>query len=644
MKIKINPLIFITLFLFSCQQKVSYLEQALGLAGYNRVELEKVITHYSYNEADSLKLKAAIFLIENMPGHYSYAGEDISKYYEEAMPVLTSDLPIEAKKEKLAMISARYPHISTKTVQDIEIITADYLIQNIDQAFHLWQHPWAQHLDFGQFCEYLLPYKCFELQQLDQWKDTLSIRFTNRLQALYAVESYDSPLHASLMALQELREYVHPVVETNRRFHPFKSASTIYKLPCGPCNDYVNLAVSTLRSIGLPAVIESLPQWGRHHLGHTWYALWADKGKMMPSAWDLQTNPGNYSFPYERIPKVFRQSYSINRQTEEYFRKSLHKHSTFSVFNQDVTDEYMTTSNLSIPVFDQNISENYVYIALFNGNEWNIVDYGTIEKKCAQFTKMGREVVYIVLGLVDSRLVPISHPFILKREGSPEYLIADTTNTQEVVLRRKYPQNANVANMQHRILNGRIQAADTESFDNPVTLYSIDDLHLPDLIDLNPHRPYRYWRYLSPENSYGSIAELQFFQHSPDKRIAGRIIGTTGLPGWEREKAFDDNWLTSFTASLPDDSWIGMDFGKAVSIRKVRCVPRTDDNCIHFGDTYELKYWDTDNWRSLGVKTANENYLVYEHVPGNALLWLSNLTRGRDERIFIYKDNKQIWW
>jgi hypothetical protein len=47
------------------------MEAVLKRAGGNRPELEKVLQHYSVNPGDSLKYKAAVFLIENMPGHYS---------------------------------------------------------------------------------------------------------------------------------------------------------------------------------------------------------------------------------------------------------------------------------------------------------------------------------------------------------------------------------------------------------------------------------------------------------------------------------------------------------------------------------------------------------------------------------------------
>lgn len=638
-----NGFVFIlVLFVFSC--KNSRLEQALLLAGPNRTELEKVIAHYSSQESDSLKLKAALFLIENMPGHYSYKGNAILAYYKEAEPVLLSELSAAEKEDSIKKISAKYPNLSANIVSDIQIITAGYLIKNIDRSFELWGNPWAKHLTFDQFCEYILPYKCFELQQLDGWRDTLSGKFTNDLYAFYRDETYDSPFHASQMVLNELRRTVKASVTYARPYYPFQSASTIYKVSSAPCDDYVKLGVSTLRSAGVPVVMESIPQWGRHYLGHTFYSLLNDHGKMMPSPWDITSNPGMYSFPTERIPKVFRYSYAINRQTEEYLKKASYRHPAVDVFKKDVTDEYTVTSDLSVPVLTKKLEDRYVYIAVFNNKDWNVVDYGMIDKEHAEFKKMGRNALYIVLGFNGNGLIPVSYPFVLDQAGKVEYFVADTLKKQQVVLTRKYPKSANVANMQYRILHGRIQASDTENFSDPVTLYTIDNLEYPDLISLHPDKPYRYWRYLAPDMSYGNISELQFFQDTADKRVMGKIIGTEGVPGWEREKAFDNDWLTCFQTEASDHSWIGMDFGKPVLIQKVRCIPRTDDNYIHVGDKYELKFWDSSSWHSLGTKVADENHLIYDQVPEHAVLWLSNLTRGREERIFVYKGNKQIWW
>lgn len=52
------------------------MEKALKMAGTNRAELEKVMEHY---RGDSLKLRAARFLIENMQYHFSVNERFVSK-------------------------------------------------------------------------------------------------------------------------------------------------------------------------------------------------------------------------------------------------------------------------------------------------------------------------------------------------------------------------------------------------------------------------------------------------------------------------------------------------------------------------------------------------------------------------------------
>lgn len=87
---------FILISLFcSCKDNVDYLEYALISAGRNRPQLEQVLEHY---KDDPEKLSAAKFLIENMPAHYSYQGEDINRYYELAYKIITSNL-LQRNKE-----------------------------------------------------------------------------------------------------------------------------------------------------------------------------------------------------------------------------------------------------------------------------------------------------------------------------------------------------------------------------------------------------------------------------------------------------------------------------------------------------------------------------------------------------------------
>ena len=160
------------LVLFSCQGKHSdYLEQALRLAGDNRSELESVLAHY---KNDSLKYQAAVFLIENLPGHTSYKfPEHLVQYYNEIDTAVSADFDNETNRNAMERISRKYEILEKlETIPDIQLITAGYLIDNIDRAFDVWQNgEWATHVSFDDFCEYILPYKGYELQTLDNWRE-----------------------------------------------------------------------------------------------------------------------------------------------------------------------------------------------------------------------------------------------------------------------------------------------------------------------------------------------------------------------------------------------------------------------------------------------------------------------------------------
>ena len=132
--------------LFSCQSsEEKQLEKVLTLSGNNRPELEKVLEHYKENEADSLKLRAAKFLIMNMPGHQSYIGKDIEEYYVEAEKIIFSDRKIDEQVNELNNLLLEFPSDDFEFKEDYSVIKASYLIQSIDAAFDDWQQGrWAR--------------------------------------------------------------------------------------------------------------------------------------------------------------------------------------------------------------------------------------------------------------------------------------------------------------------------------------------------------------------------------------------------------------------------------------------------------------------------------------------------------------------
>lgn len=89
-----------------------------------------------------------------------------------------------------------------------------------------------------------------------------------------------------------------------------------------------------------------------------------------------------------------------------------------------------------------------------------------------------------------------------------------------------------------------------------------------------------------------------------------------------------------------------MDMGRPLSVSSIRIVPRSDDNDIRPGDTYELFYWGEGNkWESCGIRKAESNVLSFDGVSKGALMWLRNYTRGMDERPFLIDGDGGVeWW
>ena len=81
------------------EESISSLEFALRVAKNNRRELEKVLCYYQKNLADSLKYKAACFLIENMP-YYSYTyGEELEEYKKDKRKFIHDALNVSYDQE-----------------------------------------------------------------------------------------------------------------------------------------------------------------------------------------------------------------------------------------------------------------------------------------------------------------------------------------------------------------------------------------------------------------------------------------------------------------------------------------------------------------------------------------------------------------
>jgi len=416
----------------------SALEQVLNSAGSNRPELESVLPHYRTTDVNPDKLRAAEFLIENMPAHYSYADDRIYEYYDYAARILADKnlTPEQQRDSLLAVTDLKYRDLPGQIVPDAQIIKADYLIRTIDTSYDGWVNcDWASQLTFDEYLEWLLPYKAAELQELDAWRDTLLAHFGKGLE--HPVKNdveYNTTIATANMLRNDAYHGLNRYGLYTRAGLPLLNAHLQASQTYGNIPDYALTAVLIFRSAGVPAVLDETPVGSRGTAATSWYVIKSDRGEELTSEWDLATMIGGSFFPYERGPKVYRHTYAINPERWEYRQKARYQY-PFELGRKDVTSRYFLTSDLAVPIdrtIRKRLKDRYVYIASAvrsEGPPWQIVDFGVMKRGKALFHDMGREVLYQIQGYDGNALIPISEPFILHKDNKIEYVSADTLDS-----------------------------------------------------------------------------------------------------------------------------------------------------------------------------------------------------------------------
>lgn len=639
------------LLLFSCQNsEEKQLEKVLTLSGNNRPELEKVLEHYKENEADSLKLRAAKFLIINMPGHQSYTGKDIEEYYVEAEKIIFSDRKIDEQVNELNNLLLEFPSDDFEFKEDYSVIKASYLIQSIDAAFDDWQQGrWARGITFDEFCEYMLPYKCVEFQAFDDWRNVLKPIANDTLGDFSYNDIWNkTPYHAAEAINIKLRDTVIVDLKKPLKWHALYKIPFWCNIPSNSCETRTNTALAIMRSKGFAVSYDFVLQWPTKAHAHSWLSILIDHDRRMVC------EGGHEPFlatlrPGECKGKVYRRTYSPNSALVRLNKEAGSVPSTLrNVFIKDVTDEYATTIDPVFPVLSgkRERKEKYAYLAVFDNAKWVPICFSEIkDSKQIVFDKIEKGAVYLPVYYINGRVRPFNYPALLNEKGELEFLNPDNTSKRSISLKRKYPLTRKAFTTALRLKHSMFQAAHKEDFSDAVTVHTFKEYSVSGSINVSDTTKYRYWRYICPKPYRCNIAELMFLDKE-NKKLTGTIIGSeerSKNPHYSRSAAFDLDPLTFFASKTLRDGWVGLDLGKPESVGRIGYMTRNDDNNVRIGDTYELFYWDMD-WVSLGKQIADDFSLTFHHVPQNALLLLRDLTRGTDERIFLYKDVKQIWY
>lgn len=566
----------------------------------NQSELINFLERYKQG-GDEKKYEAACFLISNLPGKYS----------------ITED---------------------NKVVKDIDAIKADSLTVSLEYSFLLREKsPYLELYSFEQFLEYILPYRIANEPLEYYWK--------------WNCGSYFHP--DTLSDIKETADVINASIKLELSPDNYKnvvqSYSSIIRSRTGKCDDRTTLLVMSLRAAGIPAAYEFVPYWGSSNNGHSFASVILPDGTIYPlQNTDKVTGDG---YLFRKVPKIYRKMYSRQETLDD-------NESAPELFSYgDLTDvtvlHHTGFHNVNLLLGDD-INSSY-YLSVFSPNGWipvaksaslNFSNVGTgtrLEKtEHIEALDLGNGIVYLPSVWKNGGVLPVGNPLIVSDDTVCE-IQPDVLHYEKVVLKRKYPLNYRIVNFAKLMLLGVFEGANKADFSDAEELLLITDLPESKMqqVKVESDKTYRYVRYRRPKGTF-SIAEFKLYA-SNGMELDFCPMACEGVSEEITNLVFDSDPLTYCQINKGVDMWVGADLHTPHRIGFIGFAPRNDDNSVVPDNRYELFYWQ-NGWNSLGSQISGCDSLVYDNVPQKSLLWLRNLTKGNEERPFMYRNGKQIWW
>lgn len=656
----------------------SRLDQCLKMAEENRPQLEEALLRF---KGDNMRTAAVRYLIENMPGKFTVNDVSVSgnqPYYDAliAYRVKHGCLGVTGLYDVIDSLDALYgkPTVRAKYDNDLRTLSANFLTDRVDEAVSAWEKaPWKSEVDFKDFCRYILPYRVYECH----WEGADAM-----MRKRFAHLSGDKSGYLAV------GEKIRSEIETSFRqdgtlfrAHPYMSPTLFentLRVEAGVCYDFNAAVVTALRSIGIPATINTVPYWGNSNASHFWTEIIGAPAKERydNTQRDFRTIEDelvNDTFWFKdgiitdttgipeevflrkcrTVPKVYRMNYeiqsaSLSLQTREEV-PMLFRNMTL----EDITARLVVTQDVlvEVPKFDCD-RKRFVYLCVYDPDNlsWVPVAWSKVRHARALFRDMGVNILYIAAFYHKGTVVPFGDPFILTASGERRILRVDESRRQTVTLFSKVPLRTNFAYYAMLMRGDRFQFANKADLSDTVTVCRIDKIpYYTQEVDLQDCPPARYMIYRTAPFPIKFVAELAFIgedENGKEITFSGKPFGNPCYSISPLGDAFDGNRETFAYFDKQDhaEDYIGLDLGKPRKIKKIRYCPRNDDNAVIPGEDYELYCWK-EGWQSLGRQLGGtDRRLHYDNVPEGALLRIHNHTRGKENRPFTLEGGRQVWW
>jgi hypothetical protein len=379
---------------------------SLAKAGRNRTELERVLQHYQ-QVGDPLKLQAAQFLIANMDGH-GFAEMAMYDADKREVPYDALAYPdVRAAQAALDELEKQHGKLHTDRkhfTPDLETMSAEFLIENIDLAFQAWkQKPWARGLTFETFCEVVLPYRSGR-EPLNSTRAACLARYAD-LPA--RMKDPSDPREAAQLILKDVEAWIR--FNEQFYFHPTEqSFEEMCRREQGRCGDISNMQMYALRANAVPVARDYTPLWANRDNNHAWVVVLDERGVGRAPLLAVAAKVYRTTFAKQRM------SLAARKRPDEQVPYWLSRWNF-----ADVTPQYLETTDVTACLTQPAPAETrFAYICVFNDGEWAPVHWGELRGSQVTFTKMGRNAAYLPAYYVNEKVVPAGPPFILTKMGA----------------------------------------------------------------------------------------------------------------------------------------------------------------------------------------------------------------------------------
>ena len=620
-------LLTLIIFSYSCSKTInSALEEVYKLAGSNKKELKQVIMYYSTDPADSLKLKAAEFLILNMVGKYSEC------YEAPWQDVATLNMRWSSSSDKEKVLNT-YKVGETIRRDDLTHIKADYLITNIDLAFRVWEDkPWGKHISFDTFCEEILPYR-IGTEPLENWREKVLASFADVDNML----KEDSTLSAV-----EACSRVNDILPRFRMDKDFSNMSFTQLMATtrGQCDSQAALAAFVMRALGIPVTIDFTPQWKEHPTGHDWNSVCDSTGNHI-SFMGTETNPNqSHQGNTFQKAKAYRNTFKNHKIIDA---DSMDIPSLFEKNLYDISSEHQNMIDASLPLRDgfSSIDEN-IYLSLFYDFDWRITGHADADADSIYFHHIGEKILYLPVYYKDDRPIPAANPFYVDNKGE---IIVLGLGYDTVEMAFNVISNESDNNFPERMINSVFEISKDDEFSEAKTIHKITKL--PKTYNrISFKNPYssQYVRLMTPEE-WCNVSEIAFYDTQSNK-LEGKHIGTPGSYnnlGNTGDKAFDDDITTFYDAENGSNSWTGLDFGEIKVIAHIEYSPRLKGVGVYKGYEYELFGWTINGWEIIDNAVATNESITFK-MPDNGLFYISNKTADKRGQVFFLANGEVTFY